>query len=179
MTLSLDTLVFLWWLDDPRQLSKAARKAIGDGGNTVYVSAAVVWEIAIKRALGKLDAPDDVEAAMKPPTASLPLPITIPHAPGRGSRAAGPPSRNPFDRLLIAQALHEGFTFVTRDRHVRTTAFPPSSPEDASARTRDLVPTALSQTVPGSILDLQAEGPATRPAGGSGRIVFPDSRDPY
>ena len=45
MTLSLDTHVFLWWLDDPQLLSKVARKAIGDGKNTVYVSAAVVWEI--------------------------------------------------------------------------------------------------------------------------------------
>ena len=64
MTLSLDTHAFLWWLDDPQLLSKAARKAIGDGKNTIYVSAAVVWEIAIKRSLGKLDAPEDIEAAM-------------------------------------------------------------------------------------------------------------------
>ena len=55
----------------PRQLSKAARKAIRDGTNTVYVSAAVAWEIAIKKALGKLDAPDDLEASWKP-TASCP-----------------------------------------------------------------------------------------------------------
>ncbi len=77
MTLLLDTPAFLWWLDDPQLLSKAARKAIGDGKNTVYVSAAVVWEIAIKKSLGKLDAPDDLEAAM---TANrfLPLPVTIP-----------------------------------------------------------------------------------------------------
>ena len=49
MTLSLDTHVFLWWLDDPALVSKAARKAIGDGKNTVYISAAVIWEISIKR----------------------------------------------------------------------------------------------------------------------------------
>ncbi len=115
MTLSLDTHVFLWWLDDPRQLSKAARKAIGDGGNTVYVSAAVVWEIAIKRALGKLDAPDDLEAAMSA-NRFLPLPITIPHA--LAVEALPDHHRDPFDRLLIAQAHHEGFTFVSRDRHV-------------------------------------------------------------
>ncbi len=47
MTLSLDTHAFLWWLDDPQLLSKAARKAIADGKNTVYVSAAVIWEIVI------------------------------------------------------------------------------------------------------------------------------------
>ena len=55
MTLLLDTHAFLWWLDDPELLSKAARKAIADGENFVYVSAAVVWEIVIKRALGKLE----------------------------------------------------------------------------------------------------------------------------
>jgi PIN domain nuclease of toxin-antitoxin system len=115
MTLSLDTHAFLWWLDDPRLLSKAARKAIGDGKSTVYVSAAVVWEISIKRALGKLDAPDDLEGAM---TANhfLPLPVTIPHA----LAVATLPDhhRDPFDRLLIAQAMNEGFTLVSRNPHV-------------------------------------------------------------
>ena len=115
MTFSLDTHTFLWWLDDPGLLSRAARKAIGDGKNTVHVSAAVIWEIAIKRALGKLDAPGDVEAAM---TANrfLPLPITIPHA--LAVEALPPLHRDPFDRLLIAQANYEGFTFISRDGHV-------------------------------------------------------------
>ena len=113
MTLLLDTHVFLWWLDDPLLLSKAARKAISDGKNTVYVSAAVAWEIAIKRALGKLDAPDDLEAVM---TANRfqPLPVTIPHALAVGSLP--PHHRDPFDRLLIAQARHEGLKLVSRDR---------------------------------------------------------------
>jgi hypothetical protein len=62
--LSLDTHVFLWWLDDPQLLSRVAREAIGDGKNTIYVSAVVIWEIVIKRALSKLDAPDDLEAAI-------------------------------------------------------------------------------------------------------------------
>jgi PIN domain nuclease of toxin-antitoxin system len=115
MTLLLDTHAFLWWLDDPQLLSKAARKAIGDGKNTVYVSAAVAWEIAIKRALGKLDAPADLEGAL---TANrfLPLPITIAHA--LGVEALPLHHRDPFDRLLIAQARHEGFKFVSRDPHV-------------------------------------------------------------
>lgn len=115
MTLLLDTHVLLWWLDEPRLLSEAARKAIADGKNPVYVSAAVVWEISIKRSLGKLDAPDDLEAAI---TANrfLPLPVTIPHA----LAVAGLPSlhRDPFDRLLIAQAKHEGFKLVSRDPHI-------------------------------------------------------------
>ena len=114
MTLLLDTHALLWWLDDPQHLSKAARKAITDGKNTVYVSAAVVWEIAIKRSLGKLDAPHDLEGAMAS-NRFLPLPVTIPHAlavemlPGH--------HRDPFDRLLIAQAVAEDLVIVTTERY--------------------------------------------------------------
>jgi PIN domain nuclease of toxin-antitoxin system len=116
MTLLLDTHTLLWWLDDPKVLSKGARRAIRDGGNTVYVSAAVVWEIAIKKALGKLTAPEDLEAAM---TANrfLPLPITIPHA--LAVLALSGHHRDPFDRMLIAQALHEKFRLVTRDEDIQ------------------------------------------------------------
>ena len=121
MTLSLDTHVFLWWLDDPQLLSKAARDAIGDGKNTVYVSAVVIWEIVIKRALGKLDAPDDLEAAM---TANrfLPLPVTIPHV--LAVRTLPDHHRDPFDRLLMAQARYEGFFFVSRDGSVSSYGVP-------------------------------------------------------
>ena len=121
MTLSLDTHAFLWWLDDPQLLSKAARKAIGDGKNNVYISAAVIWEITIKMALGKLDAPDDLEAAMAA-NRFLPLPVTVKHA--LAVRSLPDHHRDPFDRLLIAQARHEGFKFVSRDRHVASYGVP-------------------------------------------------------
>jgi len=115
VTLSLDTHALLWWLEDPQLLSKAAREAIGDGKNTVYVSAAVAWEIAIKKAIGKLDAPDDLASALAA-NRFLPLPITVSHA---LAVASLPPIHgDPFDRLLIAQALHEGLQFVSRDNHV-------------------------------------------------------------
>jgi PIN domain nuclease of toxin-antitoxin system len=112
MTLLLDTHTFLWWLDDPALLAESARKAIADGKNLVYVSAAVAWEIAIKRSLGKLDAPEDLEAVMAA-NRFLPLPVTVPHA----LAVATLPDhhRDPFDRLLIAQARHEGFQLVSRD----------------------------------------------------------------
>ena len=115
MNLLLDTHAFLWWLDDPQLLSRAARRAISDGENTVYVSAAVVWEIAIKRSLAKLDAPDDLEAAMEA-NRFLPLPVTIPHA--LAVRTLPDHHRDPFDRLLVAQARHEGFKLVTRDANI-------------------------------------------------------------
>src|SRR3954447_2242696 len=112
MTLLLDTHVFLWWLENPALLSKAASKTIGDGKNTVYVSAAVAWEISIKKALGKLDAPDDIEAAMAA-NRFLPLPVTIPHT--LAVQLLPDIHRDPFDRLLIAQAKHEEFKLVSRD----------------------------------------------------------------
>jgi PIN domain nuclease of toxin-antitoxin system len=112
MSHSLDTHTFLWWLDDPQLLSEAAREAIGDGRNTIYVSAVVVWEIVIKRALGKLDAPDDIEAAMAA-NRFLPPPVTVPHA--LAVQALPDFHRDPFDRLLIAQARREGLTLVTHD----------------------------------------------------------------
>ena len=112
MTLLLDTQVLLWWLDEPRILSKEARNAIGDGKNTVYVSAVVAWEITINRALGRLDAPDDLEAAMVA-NRFLPLPVTVKHA--LAVTRLPYHHRDPFDRLLIAQARHEGFKIVSRD----------------------------------------------------------------
>ena len=75
----------------------------------------MAWEIAIKKSLGKLAAPDDLEAAM---TANrfLPLPVTIPHV--LAVQTLPDHHRDPFDRLLIAQARHEGFKLVSRDPHV-------------------------------------------------------------
>ncbi len=115
MTLLLDTHTFLWWLDDPQLLAKAAREAIADGRNPVYVSAAVIWEIAIKRALGKLDAPHDLEQAMAS-NRFLVLPVTISHT--LAVESLPQHHRDPFDRMLIAQAQHEGFKLVSRDAHV-------------------------------------------------------------
>jgi len=121
VTLLLDTHVLLWWLDDPEQISRAARMAIRDGTNTVYVSAAVAWEIAIKRALGKLDAPDDLVAVMEA-NRFLPFPITIAHA--LTVLSLPDHHRDPFDRMLIAQALHEGFRLVSRDPIIARYAVP-------------------------------------------------------
>ncbi len=116
MILSLDTHVLLWWLADNATLSQITRTEISDGKNLVFVSAAAAWEIVIKSALGKLDIPSDLEAAL---TANRfqPLPITIPHA---LAVADLPHHHNdPFDRLLIAQAKVEGFTLVTADEQIK------------------------------------------------------------
>ena len=116
MILSLDTHVLLWWLADNATLSQITRTEISDGKNLVFVRAAAAWEMVIKSALGKLDIPSDLEAAL---TANRfqPLPITIPHA---LAVADLPHHHNdPFDRLLIAQAKVEGLTLVTRDEQIK------------------------------------------------------------
>jgi PIN domain nuclease of toxin-antitoxin system len=110
VNLLLDTPVLIWW-DEGRKLSGAARRAI-EAADTVYVSAASAWEVAIKIGLGRLRPTRTVEQAVEE-SGFLELPITFRHA----ERVAGLPAhhRDPFDRLLIAQAELEGLTLVTRD----------------------------------------------------------------
>lgn len=116
MRLLLDTHVLLWALGDVAQLDAKARAAIADGRNVVYVSAASVWEISIKRALGKLVAPADVEnVVMK--TGFRPLPITLAHA--EHVATLPPHHADPFDRMLVAQAGLDGLTLATRDARMK------------------------------------------------------------
>ena len=115
MTLLLDTHVLLWWMDNPGQLSRQAQRAIQDGANRVYISAAVAWEIAIKKSLGKLSTTDDLEEMMDA-NRFIPLPVTIPHA--LAVLSLPNHHRDPFDRMLVAQAMHEGFRLVTRDQEI-------------------------------------------------------------
>jgi len=112
MNLLLDTHVVLWWLDDPALIDVAARNAIADPANTVFISSVVAWEIAIKRALGKLTAPLGFEAAILA-CGFTEMPVTIAHA--LANENLPTLHRDPFDRMLIAQAQFEGCSVVTRD----------------------------------------------------------------
>jgi len=112
MKLLLDTHVVLWWLDDPLLLSPTAREAIAEPTNEVLVSAAICWEIAIKRGLGKLTAPADLRRAVQS-CGFAELSITPAHA--LATEALPMHHRDPFDRMLVAQALAEGATLVSRD----------------------------------------------------------------
>lgn len=112
MRLLLDTHPLLWWLADAG-LSAPARDAIAEPANLVVVSAASAWEISIKKALGKLAAPDDLEHQVRA-GGFEPLPVTIAHAVAAGQLARH--HEDPFDRMLIAQALAERLTIVTRDK---------------------------------------------------------------
>lgn len=113
--LLLDTHVLLWWLSDDPQLGRRTRRAIGDARNQVYISAASVWEIAIKKSLGKLTAPDDMDAIVDDEGFDQ-LPITLFHAEQAGMLPEY--HKDPFDRMLIAQAQAEGLVVVTSDEKI-------------------------------------------------------------
>jgi PIN domain nuclease of toxin-antitoxin system len=112
--LLVDTHALLWWLADDPALPPAARDAIADPGNEALVSTASLWEIAIKRALGKLAAPDDLPVAIIG-GGFVWLPVGADHA----WRVHELPvhHRDPFDRLLVAQAQIEKLAVVTGDPH--------------------------------------------------------------
>lgn len=110
--LLVDTHVLLWWLTDSAALSPTARELLADPANEPLVSTASVWEIAIKRSLGKLAAPEDLPDRIADEGFSW-LAISAPHA--WEVRALPAHHRDPFDRLLVAQALTERLPLITAD----------------------------------------------------------------
>ena len=113
--LLLDTHAVRWAFAEPAKLSRPARTALEDARNEVFVSVVSGWDIAIERALGKLEAPDDLEAAIGM-QGSEPLLLAFHHAAQAGGLP--PHHRDPFDRMLIAQAPAEGLILVTRDSNI-------------------------------------------------------------
>ncbi len=113
MDLLLDSHVFLWWDEGNSRLSETVLRAIADPENHVVVSAASVWEIAVKRALGKLDFPGVLVEAIVANGFET-LSIAVAHA----ERAAALPGhhKDPFDRMIVAQGLCEGLVIVTHDQ---------------------------------------------------------------
>jgi PIN domain nuclease of toxin-antitoxin system len=110
--LLLDTHIFLWWRAEPSRLAAEVQSRIATA-DLVFVSAASAWEARIKASLGRLDLPDTVEAGVLASGFERLL-ITFSHA----ERAASlpPHHRDPFDRMLVAQAQAEELTLVTHDR---------------------------------------------------------------
>ena len=121
MKLLLDTHVLLWWLDDPSKISEATREQIADLENEVLVIAVSCWEIAIKRGLGKLTAPNGLNASILQ-CGFVELAISSVHA----LRTETLPfhHRDPFDRMLIAQSICESATIVTQDRLFQSYGIP-------------------------------------------------------
>jgi len=108
----IDTHVFLWWLQDNKLLGKISKKLIGDGTNEIYVSAVSIWEISIKKSLGKLQAPDGLVIIVEEEGFEK-LDISLHHA----ELIANLPKihNDPFDRMLIAQAMANGTELMTAD----------------------------------------------------------------
>ena len=115
MKLLLDTHAFLWWDSKDAHLPPVLHSAIASASNEVFVSAVSVWEIAIKRASGKLAFGGSVASAIEQ-QGFLSLPITVEHAEWAGSLPQY--HRDPFDRLLVAQAHLEGMTLVSVDEQI-------------------------------------------------------------
>ncbi|MCY4114186.1 MAG: type II toxin-antitoxin system VapC family toxin [Chloroflexi bacterium] len=113
--LLMDTHVLLWALGAEQMLGSDVRRALTDPRNDVFVSAATVWEIANKSALGKLRVPDHLAGTIEAAGFSE-LPVTFVHAEQAGSlpKLHG----DPFDRMLVAQAQVEGLTLVTADANI-------------------------------------------------------------
>ncbi len=113
MNFLLDTHVLIWALENNPTLSELSRHSIIDGGNMIFVSPISVWEIGIKKSLGKLETPDNLLEEIKAHRFSL-LQIDFNHA----MLAGNLPDihKDPFDRMLIAQAIIENLTLITRDK---------------------------------------------------------------
>ena len=109
----LDTHILLWWLGDDVALPEAARTVIADPATAVLVSAASVWEIAIKQATGRVQAPDDLLDTLHDNDFAT-LAITAAHALAAGGLPAH--HSDPFDRMLIAQAQAERLTLISVDQ---------------------------------------------------------------
>ena len=116
MKLLLDTQCWLWWFAQPERLSEEKIAHIADEANELWFSVASIWEIGIKVAIGKLPLPEPIDSYISTRIVQLDmrsLEITAGHA----LRAAALPlhHRDPFDRMLIAQAQMEGMTLVSAD----------------------------------------------------------------
>jgi PIN domain nuclease of toxin-antitoxin system len=114
--LLLDTHAFVWWLNGDGRLTGRARRAIADESNQIFVSAASAWELATKARLGKLPAAADVAADVPTCIADQgfqALDVTVLQGQRAGELAGS--HRDPFDRMLMAQALTDGLTLVSND----------------------------------------------------------------
>ncbi len=116
MQLLLDTHTFLWWLSGDDLLSAAAQTAIADEGNGIFISAASAWEITTKHRLGKLPGVAAIVADIGGAIVDqgfIGLPISLRH--GQVAGALPGPHRDPFDRMLIAQAMLENLMLVSNE----------------------------------------------------------------
>ena len=116
MKLILDTHAAIWWLREDADFGERALDELAEEANEVLLSAVVVWEVAVKRGLGKLEVPQDFVQTIKDHDVQG-LPVTLAHA--AAVERLPPHHRDPFDRMLVAQATLEGAAIVSRDEKLR------------------------------------------------------------
>ena len=119
MRLLLDTHAFLWWIVDDNRLSSKALQLISNGGNEVFFSTVSAWEIVVKTGLGRVELPEPVERflpAQLHANGFQVLPIHLSHALGVGDLPEV--HKDPFDRMLVSQAVIERMTIVSGDRQL-------------------------------------------------------------
>ena len=117
MRLLLDTHALIWWLMDDRRLPRATHDAIADGSNSIFVSAASAWEIATKHRIGKLTGASEIVADLDAVISGQgfkELSITVKH--GRAAGNLPGAHRDPFDRMLIAQAMIDQMILVSNEQ---------------------------------------------------------------
>lgn len=115
MRILIDTHLLLWWLTNSGSLTRQARKLIADPENTIFVSAVSLWEIWLKVSMQKLEVPGDFEALLAEESFES-LPLTAIQA--RGVANLPWVHRDPFDRMLVAQARADGLTLLTGDERM-------------------------------------------------------------
>ena len=127
MRLLLDTNVVLWILSDPQRLTKRARRLVEDDRNDLFFSLASVWEVAIKIAKGKLTIPGGSAESLLPELQKLGvvlLPIDQPSILRTQTLPQFPDHKDPFDRILVAQAVELGLTILTADSDMQRYSVP-------------------------------------------------------
>ena len=115
MSYLLDTHTFIWWIEDNLNLSYQSKQIISNPNNLIFVSAVNTWEITIKKSLGKLNVPGNLEEIIYQCGFDV-LPITIKHT--LFIENLDKYHDDPFDRLLISQAIIENLTIITRDEKI-------------------------------------------------------------
>ncbi len=121
MNILLDTHAIIWWLEESQELPEKWSQEFSDLRNSCYVSSASVWEIAIKAELGKISIPKTYLDTLKG-QGFIPLPISWNHA--QSVLKLAPIHRDPFDRILIAQATEEQMLLASRDGNIQKYQIP-------------------------------------------------------
>lgn len=111
----LDTHILLWWLTDPKLIAPKASKIISDKENTVFFSTASLWEMAIKKSLGRLNLPGNIVEILQTEGFQI---MVIGHEEALGISDLPHIHQDPFDRMLVMQAKLYNCVLITRDKHI-------------------------------------------------------------